>query len=67
MGFDFKTRATSTHGPATGLQSVVDGLLERFAWNDTSRRPLPLPQQPAPTPDLQRLDPDQRVRAIGEW
>lgn len=62
----FMSKADSAH-ESNRLQSVIDGLLERFAWQDPSRRPLPLPNQPRPTPDLQRLDPDQRVRAIGEW
>lgn len=66
MSFSFKKMAASTHGPAS-LQPVIDELLERFAWKDPSRRPLPLRHQPTPAPDLQRLDPDQRVRAIGEW
>ncbi len=62
----FTPKADSAHESNT-LQSVIEGLLQRFAWSDPSRRPLPLPNQPRPTPDLQRLDPDQRVRAMGEW
>ena len=65
--------STSGHAgsapPGHTLQSVVDGLLERFAWKDPSRKPLPrqsAPLRPIPL-DLDLLDPDQRVHAVGEW
>jgi hypothetical protein len=53
--------------PGHTLQSVVDGLLERFAWKDPSRKPLPRQAVPLRPVDLDQLDPDQRVRAVGEW
>jgi hypothetical protein len=63
--------STSAHASAQPhshtLQSVVDGLLDRFAWKDPVRKPLPRQTVPVTPPNLDGLDPDQRVRAVGEW
>lgn len=63
--------STSGHASAQQhghtLQSVVDGLLDRFAWKDPVRKPLPRQAVPFTPQDLEGLDPDQRVRAVGEW
>ena len=52
--------------PAQALQLEVEGLLERFAWQDPEHEPLPMPRRRNTPLDLSHHGPSPWDPAIGE-
>ncbi|MDP2064851.1 MAG: hypothetical protein Q8K38_02635 [Burkholderiaceae bacterium] len=52
--------------PAQALQLEIDGLLERFAWQDPEHEPLPIPRHRNTPLDLTRRGPSPWDAAVGE-
>lgn len=51
---------------AEALQLEIDGLLDRFAWQDPEHEPLPTPRRRNTPLDLARRGPSPWDPAVGE-